>query len=270
MIRAASRDGHYAARMTTKLDTAGTLERIFEMYSRQFSVLLPMALVIYLPVAALQIFSSGSIVLLVLAGIVGIVAGTLFQGAVVQAVRDMQDGKRDHSPGELISSALPFILPLIGVGILAGIGIGIGLILCLVPGLFLLTIWALVAPVVVVEGSGVMGAFGRSRELVKGNGWQVFGVLIVMFLITLVAQQVLLAIGSGIGDDVGRGLGFLVAATLTAPLSALTASVLYFTLVGMQAAPGAAGAPAAPADPPFPPAPGTPGAPPSGENPFGR
>jgi hypothetical protein len=247
--------------MPTKLDTAGTLERIFEMYSRQISVLLPAALIIYLPVAILQVLVGSNIALAVLALVVTLIAGTLFQGAVVQAVRDMQDGKRDLSVGEVIASAAPFIGPLIGAGILAGLGIAFGLILFIVPGLFLLTIWCLIAPVIVVEKSGVMAAFGRSRALVKGNGWSVFGVLIVMFLITIIAQQILLAIGGGIADEIGRGIGYLIAATLTAPLGALTAATLYFTLVEMKE--GGAAPAAAPADPPFPPAP------PSSPSPFG-
>ncbi len=251
--------------MTPKLDTAGTLERIFEMYSRQFGVLLPAALIIYLPVAIFQVIAGTNFVLLLLASIFALIAGTLFQGAVVQAVRDMQDGKRDFSVGELISSAVPFIAPLLGAGILAGLGIGIGLILLIVPGLFLLTIWAVIAPVIVVEKTGVFPAFGRSRELVKGQGWRVFGVLIVMFLITIIAQQILLVIGEGIGDEIGRGVGFLVAATLTAPLGALTAAILYFTLKGLKgeaAAPPVESAP--PADSPF-------GGPASGgPSPFGQ
>lgn len=263
--------------MTPKLDTAGTLERIFEMYSRQFGVLLPAALIIYLPVAVLQIVAGSSIILALLAVIVALVAGTLFQGAVVQAVRDMQDGRRDLSVGEVIASAVPFILPLIGAGILAGIGIGVGLVLCLVPGLFLLTIWAVIAPVIVVEKSGVMNAFSRSQKLVKDNGWRTFGVLIVMFLITFLAQQILIVIGAGVGGEIGRGIGYLIAATITAPLAALTAATLYFTLVGLKEG-GQVMAPAA--DPPYPPVPpaggppagGPPQAPPppQGPSPFGQ
>ena len=53
---------------------------------------------------------------------------------------------RDFTVGELLSSASPAILPLIGNGILFGIAVGIGLFLLIIPGLWLLTIWAVVAP----------------------------------------------------------------------------------------------------------------------------
>ena len=40
-------------------------------------------------------------------------------------------------------------------------------------------------PVVVLEKPGVFAAFGRSRELVRGHGWPVFGTLVVTWLITI-------------------------------------------------------------------------------------
>jgi hypothetical protein len=115
-------------------------------------------------------------------------------------VRDVQDGRRDSSVGQLIEATWPVVLPLIGAGILAGIGIAIGFLLLFVPGLILLTIWAVISPVIVVERSGVIDAFKRSQELVRGNGWQVFGVIFVVFLITAVAS-VVLAPGSAPASD---------------------------------------------------------------------
>ena len=72
------------------------------------------------------------------------------RGVVVNLANDVQDGRRDSSAGDLVRSATPFILPLFGAGLLAGIGIGIGLILIVVPGLILATIWSVIAPVIVV------------------------------------------------------------------------------------------------------------------------
>ena len=50
--------------------------------------------------------------------------------------------------------------------------------------------WAVIAPVIVVERRGVFDAFGRSRQLVRGNGWPVFGTVLVAFLIAAVASIV--------------------------------------------------------------------------------
>ena len=59
----------------------------------------------------------------------------------------------------------------------------IGFILIIVPGLILITIWSVAAPVVVLENPGVFAALRRSRELVRGNGWQVFGVILVLYIV---------------------------------------------------------------------------------------
>ena len=222
--------------MTRRLDTADTLTRVFSLYAAQAGVLLPAALIIFLPVAILRgLISTGGagVLLLLLASAVSLIGNVWYQGVVVEAVEDMQDGRRDFSIGELFRSAAPVLGTLLVAGILAGIGIAIGLILIIIPGLVLLTWWALLAPVIVVERKGVFEAFGRSRELVRGNGWRVFGVIVVVFLVQAVVSSALQAVGGAISDSfAGYGLGALVAQVVTAPLSALAAAVMFFALRG--------------------------------------
>jgi hypothetical protein len=245
--------------MKNKLDVGGTLSEVFSTYRDNAGVLLPVAFWLFLVVAILNGIAESSPFLLLLASVVGIAAGTLYQGMVVNLVRDVQDGRRDFSAGELLSSATPFILPLIGAGILAGLGIGIGLILLIVPGLILLTIWAVIAPVIVVEKSGVFAAFGRSRELVRGNGWNVFGAIVVAFVIVIIGGLVFAAIAAAIADGPLLRIVFsALASTITAPISALVAAVIYFHLRGFEGTPEPAApvtdAPAPPTVPPAPPA----------------
>ncbi len=217
-------------------------------------MLLPLAFGLYLVVAIITGLFAGNLILSLIAIGVSVIAATLYQGMVVSLVRDVQDGSRDSSVGQLIEETWPVVLPLIGAGILAGIGIAVGLIIFIVPGLILLTIWSVIAPVIVVERSGAIDAFGRSRALVKGNGWQVFGVIIVVFLIATIASFVLRAIGAGISDSVAMlALFSLIASTLTAPITALAASVIYFNLIALNDGAPAAGDTAG--DAPLPPAP---------------
>jgi hypothetical protein len=220
--------------MNAKLDTARVFERIFNIYGGQFTLLVPTALVLFIPVAIVNgiVLESGGGLALLLSSALAVIATYWYQGMVVEAVRDIVDGRRDQTVGGLFSSASPFIVPLLGAGILAGIGIAIGLILLIVPGLFLLTIWAVVVPVIVIDRSGVIDAFGRSRELVRGNGWQVFGVIVVLFLLQLVVGGVLNAIVGGASDDsfAGYAIADLVVRVLIAPLSAIAATVIYLEL----------------------------------------
>lgn len=229
--------------MERKLDVGGTLSQAFSIYGSQAGVLLPVAFVLFLVVAVVNGLLSATFILLPITLAVSVIASTLYQGTVVQLVRDVQDGRRDSSVGDLIQSVTPVLLPLIGAGLLAGIGIGIGFLLLIVPGLILLTIWAVIAPVIVVERKGILEAFGRSREIVRGNGWQVFGVIVIVFLIIFIARAVLGAIATGIDDSAGVQILFdIVASTLTAPIAALVATVIYFRLTGFDEQPAVAGA----------------------------
>ncbi|MFI5027471.1 MAG: hypothetical protein ACHQCF_00640 [Solirubrobacterales bacterium] len=239
--------------MERKLDVGASLSEVFSIYGSQAGVLLPVAFCIFLVVGIVDGLLAGSFVLLPLTLAVSVIAATLYQGMVVGLVRDVQDGRRDSTAGELLRAATPVIAPLIGAGLLSGIGIAVGLFLLIVPGLILLTIWAVIAPVIVIERSGVIDAFGRSRELVRGNGWQVFGVVISAFLIALIVGFIFGAIGAGIVHGAaGRIIFNIASSTLTAPITALAAAVIYYRLRAIEGAGAPAVGDAGAAPPPGP------------------
>ena len=216
--------------MTERLDTAAVLEKILEVYRSQAGVIIPAALIVFIPVALVSaiLASGGGIGLALLGTIIGFIGTFWFEGVVVEAVRDIQDGRRDFTVGGLFSSVQPVLPALIGIGVLAGIGIAVGLVLLIVPGLILLTWWAVIAPVIVIERGRALDAFGRSRELVRGNGWRVFGIIVVIFLVNFVLSQLLFAIfGSSF---VGGLTASLLSNVLVAPISAIASAVLYLAL----------------------------------------
>ncbi len=251
--------------MERKLDIGSVFERVFAIYRDQFTLLIPAALILFVPVAIISGLIAGNVLGALLVTILALVATFWYQGMVVTAAEDILDGRRDHTIGSLFSSTTPVIGPLLGAGILASIAIGIGLILILAPGLYLMTIWAVIAPVIVLERAGIVESFGRSRHLVKGNGWQVFGVIVIFFL----AQAVLNFVVQGAfdGSFALLALADLVIRLLIAPLAALAAAVIYF---GLKAAkegdasvvPPPASAPGPEAIPTGPPATPEPGGPP--------
>jgi hypothetical protein len=233
--------------MGRSIDGGAVISRTFSIYVDQASVLLPAAAVVFVIEGILSaVLIAASPALAIVSIVLTIVASTLFTGMVVELVADIQDGRRDASPGTLLRAAVPVLGQLILVGLIAGFGIAIGFVLIIVPGLILLTIWSVAAPVVVLERPGAIKALGRSRELVRGNGWQVFGVLVVLFILVGVLAIVLDAIGAAAGTGVGIVVRVVVG-VLTAPLPALAEAVLYFELGGSRG--GAAAAALAPSDP---------------------
>lgn len=225
--------------MEPKLSVGDTLSRTFSIYRDQAGVLLPVAFWLFLLVAIAELLAGDNELSLFMVSLVlGLAVTFLYQGMVVALVKDVQDGRRDHSIGELMRLVLPVLFPLIGAGVLVGISVGIGILLLIAPGLFLLTIWAVTAPVIVIERRGVFDALGRSRQLVRGNGWPVLGVILVALLIGVVVAILLAVAADAITDGEIVGAVFsTLAATVTAPIEGLVASVLYFRLLELQPAP---------------------------------
>ena len=167
------------------------------------------------------------------------------QGALVEAVSDVRDGRIDTTIGELYTRTRPKLAALMGAGVLAGLAIVLGLLFLIVPGLFLLTRWALIPAVIVIEKRRAGESFDRSWELTRGHGWTVFGSLALALLAYLVVQGVLRAVFLPLPRFANIWIGGLVAHSVATPLIALTGAVLYFRLarisVGVDPAPRPAG-----------------------------
>jgi len=235
-----------------RIGVGDVLGETFSVYGQNAGALLGAAFAVFVVIGLISgLLRNGGLLLILLATIVQFIGYALYTGFVVELVRDVRDGRRDSTVGDLFEAATPFIVPLIGFGILYGLGVGIGFFLLIVPGLILVTLWAVGAPAIVVEGAGPIDAFGRSWGLVRGNGWPVFGVLIVTLLIVVAVQFVLAAIATPIGDG-AIWIASILSAVLTAPVFAIVASVLFFDLGGgadvTPAGPAATEAPPPPPD----------------------
>jgi len=216
-----------------RLDVGGVIGRVWRIYVDQAPVLMPAAAVVFVFTGILTtvLFSAGPGPAL-LGELIALIAIWLFTGMVVKLVADVQDGRRDATPGQLLRSVLPVLGSLVLVTIVEGVLVVIGFAL-IVPGLILLTIWSVAVPVVVIERPPGLGALSRSRELVRGNGWQVFGVIVILYFLVLVVAVALDAAGESLGTGAGLVVGVVIS-ILTAPLSALAQSVLYFDLLALR------------------------------------
>jgi hypothetical protein len=216
---------------------SGVLDEAWRMYKTFAKHLLAIAFVIYLVAAiitALLALAGGTIGIL-LGSFVSVVAAFVLQATLVKAVQDVRDGHADLSIRQTVNEALPFLGSVAGASILAGIAITVGLLLIIVPGLFLITIWAVIVPVIIIERSGALASFGRSRQLVRGHGWHVFGTLVLVYIIMLVVNIVLGLVFSALPHVLGDGLGSVISGTLISPFLALVVTLVYYRLVGISA-----------------------------------
>jgi len=139
----------------------------------------------------------------------------------------------------------PFLGMLIVAGILAGLGVAVGLLLLIVPGLILLTWWCLIVPVVVLEGKQVGESFSRSRELVRGHGWTVFGVVVITAILTGIASGIIQSIFSFLGSFLRYWIGGAIASAVVGPFFAVALTLMYFKLREIEVGASASAAPAA-------------------------
>jgi hypothetical protein len=172
----------------------------------------------------------------IVAAVVGVVGYFWVQAALVATVEDVRDGRADRSIGETYQAVRPQLLTATLAGILAALGVGLGLVLLIVPGLYLLTIWSMLIPVIVLERRSIGEAFGRSQEIVRGNWWPMFGLILITFVGAAIVSGLIQAAFSPLPDFLDAWLGSLVGDSITIPFVAAALATAYFHLVGARAA----------------------------------
>ena len=234
------------------MTVGGVLGEAWRLYTKFFTRFFLVALIVFLIVNLVNAVlgsvlgsSTGIAVLLALITTVISLVGTFWlQGTLVYAVDDVRDGRIDSSIQELFERVRPYLWTLIGAGILAGLGIALGFVLLIVPGLILLTWWCLITPVIVLERKAVGESFSRSRELVRGHGWTVFGIVIISAILIGIASGVIQGIFSFLPNFWRYWIGGSIANAIADPFLAVALTLTYFEL---RDSPAAAAPPAEPA-----------------------
>jgi hypothetical protein len=113
-----------------------------------------------------------------------------------------------------------------------------GLLLGLIPGVCLMVMWVVCVPVIVVERKGPLAALGRSRELVRGHGWTVFGCFVLLSLMQTIASAVLRAVFSWLPPSWQLLLANGVIEFMFIPATAVLSTLIYYRLTATRAAAG--------------------------------
>ena len=224
-----------------RMEPGDILRRSWELYRTHSRHLMTIAAVVFVPLGAVigtsSAWSAGP-------GSWARTSSTssalfLVQGALVKAVDDVRDGRPDLAWPRPSAMTGPRLLVLAVAGVLAAVGIFIGLLAAGRAG-------ARAADLVVraVPGHRPGGRaaswrrFGRSRGLVRGHGWPVFGVAIVTLLVELVVSLALGAVVLPLGGGVSSFVQAAVGNSIVTPFVAVAATLTYFRLHEHPAAPG--------------------------------
>jgi membrane-anchored glycerophosphoryl diester phosphodiesterase (GDPDase) len=242
------------------------LDDVFRVYRRHFWVLVSIALIVSLPSLLLQ-FASGSadqfgflvgaigsitnpealatrqpppapnLALAGLAYVVVVLVVPFTLGAITRAAIDLlQDRPVD------VRSALTGVArrywALLGLSLLYVVISP--LVICLPVFIWLFVRWGVAIPAMLAEGVGPIRALDRSWTLTRGHWWRLFGILLLMYLLTsfisgaLGAFSLPLAIAVPFVPEVVRGAIILTVQTLASavvqPALYLCVALLYFDL----------------------------------------
>jgi hypothetical protein len=134
---------------------------------------------------------------------------------------------RGITVGGAIAAAFALLPAFFLASLLGSVGIGIGILLLIVPGLYLLGRLGPLNPVVVAEGHrNPIAALSRCWALTRGHGWAVLGLIIIVAL----AAAIVVAVASNLlgilfvlvaGQEVGRLLALIVATAGNAAMMTL-------------------------------------------------
>jgi len=102
----------------------------------------------------------------------------------------------------------------------------LALIPLIVAGTWLAILFSLATPALVLEGVGVLRAFDRSRQLVHGAWWRIFGITVLAALIS-VAVSAVVQLPFRSSDVLVSSIGVVLSGTITQPFVAAVVVLLY-------------------------------------------
>jgi hypothetical protein len=211
---------------------SGVFGEAWRLYKAHWLHFFTIAVIVYALLWVLSVLLTAALGTLgaIMAAFIALAGAFWLQGVLIEAVRDVRDGRADLSVRETFARALPRFNRIALAGILAAIGITFGLLLLILPGLILLTIWIMIIPAIVLEDRDVFEAFGRSRELVRGHGLNVFGVIVLTVLLLIGVSLLISVLLAPLENWVARLVGDIAGNTIVAPFVVTTWTLAYHRL----------------------------------------
>jgi hypothetical protein len=156
----------------------------------------------------------------------------------IHALRSIAAGGRPGA-GEAFVSGFEAFTPLFFAVLIAAVGIAAGLLLFILPGVYLAVRWFFVPQAVVIDGARGVDALRESGNVVSGFWWRTFGLIVMINLAAALPALLITAPFTGIAantdDAIWSLVGTICAESVTAPFVALFSTLLYYDLRARRA-----------------------------------
>lgn len=156
---------------------------------------------------------NGYFVGLGIASLVGIILYGIIIATLVQLAYDAKLG-RPLNYVRYYSAAIATLLPNVVLMIIVTILVSLAAMLLLIPGLWLMALYSVVVPALVIEGAG-FGSMRRSQTLTKEYRWPVFGALLLVYICSMILNLGVVFIAGAITSAMGS-VGTLVGIVMLA------------------------------------------------------
>jgi hypothetical protein len=224
------------------------LSTAFQLYQRHWRTLLAIAAVVVVPLTLLQyllgdwVRTRGEVTSYqqistatwavgaagLVAGLAGLLMYLVLTGAITRAVAAEVAGQ-DPSLEQSYRFGFHRLGSVLLVSILVGLATIAGLILFIIPGIWIGVRLAVSVEALVVEGRRGTQAMGRSWELVGGHWWHAFGALVVAGLLTGVVNAIITTPFNNTSWFV-QAIAAAIATVITLPYGVLVGVLLYLDL----------------------------------------
>jgi hypothetical protein len=159
--------------------------------------------------------------------LIGVIVQSILNGAIARAAAGTATGEPITTEA-VYKFGLARLGPIIWISILVGLATLGGFILLIIPGIFIWVKLSVSVQSLVVENKRGTEAMSRSWNLTKGYGWQVFGILIVTYILAGIVTGIIAAIfgNNWFLNAIGTSIGQII----VLPFTALVLIVMYLDL----------------------------------------
>jgi hypothetical protein len=222
---------------TPAIRVGDVLGHSWRLYLSGFKTFSLLALVAYAPQFIFTLLAPRTPVFLGLGYILGVICSSLANAAIIYGVIQGLRG-RSFTFAESMRVGLGRLGPIVALSLIITLLSALGLVLLIVPGFIIMTMYAVALSICVAERAGVVASMRRSAYLTKGNRWRIFGIqLLIIALLAIGGMVIGLVIGFGVGFGAASASAPLIQSLARYPIqvtagafNAVAGGVLYYKL----------------------------------------